>query len=108
MDVTKLDYPSDMFDAIIDKATMDSLLCSDKSPELVFTMLKEVYRVLKPTGYYFVISHASPDSRLHYFKDPEFKWTIETVTIEKEYSTLSVEGGGQPCIYVYLLKKKNN
>ena len=67
MDATKMDaLPSKCFDLIIDKALMDSLLCSEESSRDVTRMVSEMHRVLKDGGTYVVVSHGSPSNRLQY------------------------------------------
>ncbi len=49
---------------VLDKSTIDALMCSDEPLISVCQMIEEVYRVLKPDGIYFIISYASPTFRL--------------------------------------------
>ena len=68
MDATALKYEDNFFDIIIDKATIDTLLC-DKNPNLkAAMMLKEVQRVLKPNGIYIAISYGKPEDRSFHFE----------------------------------------
>ena len=57
MDVRDLKYQSEMFDLIIDKSTIDALLCGSYAFMNVANMLKECQRVLKTNGYYVAISY---------------------------------------------------
>lgn len=59
---------SNFFDLIIDKSTIDALLCGDNSFANVARMLKEAQRVLKQGGQYFVISYGKPESRAFHFE----------------------------------------
>ena len=63
MDAIKLDFPDETFDCIIDKGTMDSILCGEASTGNVAKACKECVRVLKPGGAYIVISYGIPDNR---------------------------------------------
>ena len=51
-------YNSDSFDLIIDKSTIDSLMCSDHPLLNVAQTIEEGYRVLKEGGYFFTISYS--------------------------------------------------
>lgn len=61
-------YPDKSFDLVIDKTTMDSLLCSDTPDLNVAKMLYHSYRVLSDDGYYFALSYAKPSQRLHHLQ----------------------------------------
>jgi ubiquinone/menaquinone biosynthesis C-methylase UbiE len=64
MDVRDLQYEDNTFDVIIDKSTMDALLCGDQSFLNVSIMTKEVQRVLKKDGAYIIISYGQPENRV--------------------------------------------
>ena len=68
MDVRNMDQIEDgTYDAVIDKACFDAVLCGDNSRPNSSVMLNEVHRVLKSTGCYIVVSYGLPKSRLSYF-----------------------------------------
>ena len=56
------------FDVVLDKSTMDALLCGDNSFLMTAKMLHEVQRVLKPGGYYVMISYGDPESRIFHLE----------------------------------------
>ncbi|WOH11235.1 hypothetical protein DCAR_0830715 [Daucus carota subsp. sativus] len=57
MDVRNMSvFQSDSFAAVIDKGTLDSLLCGHNSRENAAKMLREVARVLKANGVYILAS----------------------------------------------------
>lgn len=64
MNVCALDYPDESFNAVVDKGTLDSVLCGEGSTANVAKMCMEVSRVLKPNGVYFICSYGVPDNRL--------------------------------------------
>lgn len=64
MNVCALDYPDESFNAVIDKGTLDSVLCGEGSTANVAKMCMETSRVLKPNGVYFICSYGVPDNRL--------------------------------------------
>ncbi|CAM9137178.1 unnamed protein product [Scytosiphon promiscuus] len=57
-----LDFPDGTFDAIVDKGTLDALLC--RSVEDAHLMVAEMHRILRKGGVYFQISAEDPDARL--------------------------------------------
>ncbi|XP_017221297.2 uncharacterized protein LOC108198027 [Daucus carota subsp. sativus] len=66
MDVRNMSvFQSDSFAAVIDKGTLDSLLCGHNSRENAAKMLREVARVLKANGVYILITYGAPTYRLH-------------------------------------------
>ena len=67
MDVRDLSYEEETFDLIIDKSTIDALLCGSHAYFNVAVMLKECQRVLKTGGYYVAISYGSPANREFHF-----------------------------------------
>jgi ubiquinone/menaquinone biosynthesis C-methylase UbiE len=58
------EFKDESYDVIIEKSTLDAILCGDKSFLNAAKMLKEVQRVLKTGGLYVVISYGSPENRL--------------------------------------------
>jgi len=48
MDARELKFPDESFDVIIDKGTLDSVLCGEETVRNSATMLAEIHRVLKP------------------------------------------------------------
>jgi ubiquinone/menaquinone biosynthesis C-methylase UbiE len=68
MDCRDLKYNDEFFDLIIDKSTIDALLCVDKAYLNVAIMMNECQRVLKTGGYYVAISYGMPENREIHFK----------------------------------------
>ena len=83
MDCRDLSYESSFFDLIIDKSTIDALLCGENAYTNVAMMLKECQRVLKTDGYYVAISYGSPKVRELHFKQEMLGWKLKTFKIEK-------------------------
>ncbi|KAG2447149.1 hypothetical protein HYH02_007895 [Chlamydomonas schloesseri] len=55
---------------VLDKGTLDALLCGDSDEEDSLQMLRECYRVLGPGAAYLQITYAPPRSRLRYLQRP--------------------------------------
>ena len=68
MNVTGLSFPDTSFGGVIDKGTLDSLLCGENSTENIRRYCTEVTRVLKPGGAFIVVSYGSPENRLSYLE----------------------------------------
>ncbi|KAF7807167.1 methyltransferase-like protein 13 [Senna tora] len=69
MDVRDMSaFESDSFGAIIDKGTLDSLLCGNNSRQNATMMLEEIWRVLKDKGVYILITYGAPLYRLRFAK----------------------------------------
>ncbi|KAM4116681.1 hypothetical protein ACJW30_02G068200 [Castanea mollissima] len=83
MDVRDMSaFQTGSFDAIVDKGTLDSLLCGNNSRQNAVKMLEEVWRVLKDKGVYILITYGAPIYRLNLLKD-SCLWTIKLHVIEK-------------------------
>jgi len=75
-DVRQLQFADGTFDAIIDKGTLDSVLCGDGSGPNADQMLSEIHRVLSPTGVYICVSYGVKESRMSYLQKKEYDWTV--------------------------------
>mmetsp|Transcript_32005 Transcript_32005/g.46121 ORF Transcript_32005/g.46121 Transcript_32005/m.46121 type:complete len:278 (-) Transcript_32005:196-1029(-) len=65
MDARKMIYESEYFDFIIDKGTIDAMLCSESSKRAqnnVSKIIKEAVRTLKSTGIIMIVSHIELES----------------------------------------------
>mmetsp|Transcript_8531 Transcript_8531/g.13844 ORF Transcript_8531/g.13844 Transcript_8531/m.13844 type:complete len:209 (+) Transcript_8531:182-808(+) len=83
MNACHLDFKDETFDCIVDKGTMDSILCGEGSTGNVAKMLSECVRVLKPNGVLFMISYGVPDNRLGYLESDEYPWKVSVSTVAK-------------------------
>ena len=102
MDVREMTFPDETFDLIIDKSTIDALLCGDNAAVDVATMLKEVQRVLKIGGYYMIISYGAPENRVVHLERKFLNFDVNIFTIKKS----SMEDGVYDKVhYIYLCKK---
>ncbi|CAA0829444.1 S-adenosyl-L-methionine-dependent methyltransferases superfamily protein [Striga hermonthica] len=82
MDVRDMSaFDTRSFAAVIDKGTLDSLLCGQNSQHNSSKMLEEVWRVLKDKGVYILITYGSPNYRLPVLQN--LNWTIKLHVIEK-------------------------
>lgn len=98
MDVRQLHkFKDNSFTVIIDKACIDALYCGTDYLDSTNLALTEIYRVLKPDGVFFSITHAPPLSRVPYFR--LIPWAIDSYKIPSEIG----EG-----LTLFVLIKTNN
>ncbi|PSR97853.1 Methyltransferase-like protein [Actinidia chinensis var. chinensis] len=91
MDVRDMSaFQTGSFEAVVDKGTLDSLLCGSNSRLNATKMLEEVGRVLKDKGVYILITYGAPIYRLRLLRDA-LSCTIKLHVIEK---LLSEESSG--------------
>jgi EEF1A lysine methyltransferase 4 len=83
MDMRQLALPDATFDTVVDKAALDSVLCSENSYVLAGDCLKQISRVLTPTGVYICVSHGVPKTRLPLLERPEYGWQVSVKKIAK-------------------------
>ncbi|KAL8256290.1 hypothetical protein R6Q59_031357 [Mikania micrantha] len=75
-------FEAGSFDAVIDKGTLDSLLCGHNSKPNAAKMLEEVERVLKKEGVYILITYGVPAYRVHLLRESH-SWDIKLHVIDK-------------------------
>lgn len=97
MDCTKLECPSDEYDLVVDKGTLDALYCSDRAQDVVAKTLSEIRRVLKPGGLFIDISFGAPASRAQLTQTKEMA-LVEVVEIPNPRNDTKIN-------YAYVLKK---
>ncbi|KAL7083652.1 hypothetical protein ACP275_14G176500 [Erythranthe tilingii] len=84
MDVRDMSFfPDDSFDSVIDKGTLDSLMCGTDAPISASQMLGEVSRLLKPGGVYMLITYGDPTVRMLHINRPVYNWKIELYIIPR-------------------------
>ncbi|CAM8970710.1 unnamed protein product [Rhodiola kirilowii] len=84
MDVRDMSFFSDdTFDSIIDKGTLDSLMCGSSAILSSTQMLGEVCRLLKPGGIYMLITYGDPTVRMPHLMRPAYNWTITLYIIPR-------------------------
>lgn len=85
MDATKLHFADCTFDVVIEKATIDAMLVDEKDPwsvseggrTLVHTVLREVSRVLRPSGRFISMTFAQPHFRGPLYVNEALNWSLE-------------------------------
>ena len=68
MDALCLKYEEKSYDVVIDKSTLDAILCGDMSFYKTAIMLDEIQRVMRVDGLYLCISYGTPENRVFHFR----------------------------------------
>lgn len=55
------------FNVVLDKGTLDSILCGDNSEPNAHKMMAEIYKALAPNGIYVCITYGDEDHRKKFF-----------------------------------------
>src|SRR4051794_9049590 len=112
MDLRAMDaFDKDSFDCVIDKGTLDTILCGEGSVTNAQKALSEIHRVLGPKGVYICISYGIPTHRLEYLKKSEFSWellpevTVYKPTISTAISLSNEDKDSPNYHYIYICKK---
>lgn len=82
-DVRKLPFEQGSYNGVIDKGTLDAILCGDTSVEFAHRMLRECDRVLGPGGVLVLVTYGDPASRLIYLEQPEYQWSVDVYCVTK-------------------------
>lgn len=108
MDARAMSFADASFDAVIDKATLDSILCSDATADdSVSRMLLEISRVLKPGGSFFLLSLAPPEERRPLLERPEYGWSCEQMPVAKpESAIVPIAEEGSSTHFLYIMTKR--
>ncbi|GAU39098.1 hypothetical protein TSUD_320730 [Trifolium subterraneum] len=69
-------FESESFGSVVDKGTLDSILCGNNSRQNATRMLEEIWRVLKNKGVYILVTYGAPQYRLRLLRD-SCSWTIK-------------------------------
>ena len=79
MDARDMEFKDNSFEAIIDKGTIDAILCGNDSISNVDMVLSEVYRCLSRSGVFLLISFGKPENRMEFLQ--EYKWQITCTSV---------------------------
>jgi ubiquinone/menaquinone biosynthesis C-methylase UbiE len=89
MDILDLKYEDETFDIVLDKGTMDAIMCekgdvwnvSEDLAAKIDAMLTGVSRILKPGGKYIYITFGQPHFRKPLMLKDKYGWTFQQETI---------------------------
>lgn len=84
------EFQNGEFNVVLDKGTLDTILCGDNSEDNVEKLLMEINRVLKPNGVYICISYGNEEQRKDFLKNRTINfWDIKVDRIAKPSVILS-------------------
>jgi len=63
MDAQNMEFNDSSFDAVLDKCTIDGIMCSKDYLLTAHRVIIEIFRVLKVGGLYLMISYSNPQAR---------------------------------------------
>ena len=103
MDITDLKYEDEFFDVIIDKSTLDCILCCPEAFLQCAKTMKECQRTLKTGGYFISISFHAPSNRLDHLMRNFLDFEISVYEIVKVHLH-----SDQALHYLFICKKGPN
>ncbi|EFJ43782.1 hypothetical protein VOLCADRAFT_65458, partial [Volvox carteri f. nagariensis] len=71
------------FEGVIDKGTLDAILCGERGAQDATAMLAECFRVLKPGFAFMLVTYGDPASRLPYLEEV-VGWDIVVYALTKQ------------------------
>ena len=83
MDAQKLSYESESFDGVIDKCTIDGIMCSTDYLVTAHRVIMETFRVLKVGGMYLMISYSSSHNRKYLLERRSMAFSVTEQTIQR-------------------------
>eukprot|EP00697_Spironema_sp_BW2_P011838 gnl/Spiro4/2770_TR1347_c0_g1_i1.p1 gnl/Spiro4/2770_TR1347_c0_g1~~gnl/Spiro4/2770_TR1347_c0_g1_i1.p1 ORF type:complete len:206 (-),score=35.36 gnl/Spiro4/2770_TR1347_c0_g1_i1:29-646(-) len=69
------------FDIVVDKGTLDAMLCGTAGPANGKAMFVEILKFLKPGGIFLDITYGAPDARTQYFEEEDLAWSVASQEI---------------------------
>jgi ubiquinone/menaquinone biosynthesis C-methylase UbiE len=99
-DAMKMQFADSSFDIVLDKGTIDALLCVEDIAAKATNATKicgEVFRCLGAGGKYVIISFGPPETREKHFMLDQLDWTL--------VSTEKLLAEGKATHYIYTLQK---
>ena len=85
MDGLDLDFLENSFDVVLDKSTLDAVLCGEMSFINSAVMLKEIQRVLKVGGVYLAISYGAPESRVFHLEREHLSFELNCYLLSMDF-----------------------
>ena len=87
---TALEFPDEAVDAVIDKGTLDSILCGEVPPVMSKHSLKS--RESKTKWRSLMLSYGIPDNRLSYLDNDAYHWSVQVHTVPKPTVASAAQG----------------
>lgn len=107
MDVCEsIDIEDNYMNLVIDKGTLDCIICGPNNYINIMRMLEHIYRILVPGGVYICISHGKPETRCTFLSNPKFNWEVEIQALSKIPLTKFQKLEGSQCHYAFICTKR--
>ncbi|KAG2426234.1 hypothetical protein HXX76_013213 [Chlamydomonas incerta] len=93
------EFADKSFDGVLDKGTLDAILCGEGSAVHAAAMVMEAFRVLKPGGVLMLVTYGDPLSRLPYLNNiPDWDVSVLALTKQEVVEALDAEPVVRPLI----------
>jgi len=86
MDAAAMEFENGVFNFVIDKCTIDTLVCCNNSNVVVGKYLQEVVRILKDDGVYLALTFGKPAVRMSYLKKSKLNFQVEVMKVPVPYT----------------------
>eukprot|EP01119_Soliformovum_irregulare_P025069 TRINITY_DN916_c0_g1_i1.p1 TRINITY_DN916_c0_g1~~TRINITY_DN916_c0_g1_i1.p1 ORF type:complete len:208 (-),score=39.41 TRINITY_DN916_c0_g1_i1:56-679(-) len=83
MDARQMTFSASSFDVVIDKGTLDAMMCGKNNILNCEKTCSEISRILKPGGVFMLITYGKPDTRLSVVDQPQFQWKTEHGIVQR-------------------------
>uniref|UniRef100_A0A0G4G2N7 Methyltransferase domain-containing protein n=1 Tax=Chromera velia CCMP2878 TaxID=1169474 RepID=A0A0G4G2N7_9ALVE len=104
-DASRLLFPAECFDVVIDKACTDAMLLKTSGPEDVAYTVATVNMLLKANGLYISLSHSPPPQRLPFLTANFLDWKIEAMKVPKHALPHKNEPPESLFYYLYVCRR---
>ncbi|RLN27970.1 methyltransferase-like protein 13 [Panicum miliaceum] len=107
MDVRDMNFFGDeSFDCVLNKGTLDAMMCADDAPDGASKMLAEVARLLRPHGIYLLITYGAPKERVPPLSQAGCSWSIALYIMPTpRYQLKMSKGAPQPTMEEVALRE---
>jgi len=100
------EFQTGSFNIVIDKGTLDSVLCGDNSAANASKMISEVFRILSPGGHYICITYGDSEHRKKHLETQSWeKVDVEKVQKPTTSNANIDENDPKNFHYVYIMTK---
>jgi ubiquinone/menaquinone biosynthesis C-methylase UbiE len=108
VDALRTDFEDESFDAIVDKSTLDAILCGDFSFYNAAKMMSEMQRILRTDGFFLSISYGKPETRVYHFSRKHLDFDISCFVLNSKYYASSDLSNHVSEHYGYICQKGKN